>query len=54
MFQKFYPDYRADSTYQIDFQDWYEKGIRGVLFDIDNTLVEHGKPATDRKAGKSV
>ena len=48
MFQKFYPDYRADSTYQIDFQDWYEKGIRGVLFDIDNTLVEHGKPATDR------
>lgn len=48
MFQKFYPDYRADSAYQIDFQDWYEKGIRGVLFDIDNTLVEHGKPATDR------
>lgn len=45
MFQKFYPDEYLDSTYSIDFQSFYEKGYRGILFDIDNTLVPHGKPA---------
>ena len=25
---------------------YYEKGYRGILFDIDNTLVRHGEPAT--------
>jgi len=26
----------------------YEEGYRGVIFDIDNTLVPHGAPADDR------
>ena len=26
----------------------YERGIRALIFDIDNTLTEHGKPATER------
>ena len=26
----------------------YEEGYRGVVFDIDNTLVPHGAPADDR------
>lgn len=30
----------------IDFVKLYEVGYRGVIFDIDNTLVPHGKPAT--------
>lgn len=47
MFQKFYPDEYLDSTYSIDFQSFYEKGYRGILFDIDNTLVPHGKPADE-------
>lgn len=38
----------VDSTYIIDFEELYKKGIRGLIFDIDNTLVEHGMPATDR------
>jgi hypothetical protein len=46
MFQRFFPDAREVSAYQIDFDKWYEKGYRGVIFDIDNTLVEHGKDAT--------
>lgn len=48
MFQMFYPDEYVESTYSIDFQSLYEQGIRGVLFDIDNTLVEHGADASDR------
>lgn len=33
------------SAYEINYQDYYNQGYRGVLFDIDNTLVEHGVPA---------
>lgn len=48
MFNMFFPDEIQASTYDIDFENLYEQGIRGVLFDIDNTLVEHGADATDR------
>lgn len=48
LFQTFYPDDYMDSTYVIDFEKLYEKGYRGVIFDIDNTLVPHGAPADDR------
>lgn len=46
MFQKFYPQEYVDSTYEIPFERLFEEGYRGVLFDIDNTLVPHGAPAT--------
>ena len=36
------------STYVIPFEKLYEEGYRGVIFDIDNTLVPHGAPADDR------
>ena len=45
---KFYPDEYLDSTYEIDFDQLYAKGYRGVIFDIDNTLVRHGAPADER------
>lgn len=48
MFGRFYPKECANSTYEIDFLKLYEKGYRGVLFDIDNTLVPHGMPADDK------
>ena len=38
----------SDSTYVIDFDRLYEQGYRGLLFDIDNTLVPHGAPADAR------
>lgn len=48
MFEKFFPDRYVASTYVIDFEKLYEKGIRGLIFDIDNTLVPHGAPADER------
>ena len=48
MFQIFYPDVWIDSTYDIDFEALYQRGIRALIFDIDNTLVEHGAPADER------
>lgn len=48
MFKKFYPDEYLDSAYEIDFYQLYEDGFRGVIFDIDNTLVPHGAPADER------
>lgn len=48
MFERFFPDESVSSTYDIDFQSLYEEGYRGILFDIDNTLVEHGKGASDQ------
>lgn len=46
--EKFYPDEYRDSTYELDFEKLYEEGIRGIIFDIDNTLVPHGVPADER------
>lgn len=48
MFEKFYPDVYLKSAYDIDFDNLWRRGYRGVIFDIDNTLVEHGKPANER------
>lgn len=45
----FYPDERSTSTYAIDFSKFYHQGYRGIIFDIDNTLVPHGADA-DKKA----
>lgn len=44
----FYPSEIQDSTYVIDFEEWRKKGYRGVIFDIDNTLVPHGVAADER------
>lgn len=48
MLKRFYPGRYAASAYGIPYGDFYKKGIRGVIFDIDNTLVPHGAPADDR------
>lgn len=47
MWKMLYPDTYIESTYDIDFQRLYEQGYRGVLFDIDNTLVPHDAPASE-------
>jgi len=36
------------SAYDIPYERLYKSGIRGVIFDIDNTLVPHGAPADER------
>lgn len=48
MFDRFFPDEYVASTYIIPFEKLYEEGYRGVIFDIDNTLVPHGAPADAR------
>ena len=48
MLERFYPGEYVDSTYEIDFDRLYGDGYRGVIFDIDNTLVPHGAPADER------
>lgn len=48
MFKKFYPKEICHSTYHIDFQRLYRDGFRGIVFDIDNTLVPHGADADER------
>lgn len=48
MFRRFYPDEYLESTYVIDFEKLYQQGFRGILFDIDNTLVPHGAKADER------
>ena len=45
MLEIFYPDIYLDSAYQIPFEKLYKKGYRGIIFDVDNTLVPHGAPA---------
>ena len=48
LLERFYPDHYLDSAYEIDYEQLYRKGYRGVIFDIDNTLVPHGAPADGR------
>lgn len=45
MLETFYPDEYVESTYGLPFEELYERGFRGVIFDVDNTLVPHGAPA---------
>lgn len=48
MYQSLFPSEDYDSAYDIDFYAYYNEGYRGILFDVDNTLVEHGQPVTIR------
>ena len=48
MLQSFYPGEYLNSAYEIDYDGLYREGYRGLIFDIDNTLVPHGAPADKR------
>ncbi len=43
-----YPDTWADNAYDIDYKALYAHGFRSIIFDIDNTLVQANKPATEK------
>ena len=47
MLRNFYPSCRVKNVFQIDYAELYENGYRGILFDIDNTLVHHGDDSTE-------
>lgn len=46
MFKVLYPYEYVESVFDIDYQKLYQSGFRGLIFDIDNTLVHHGKDST--------
>ena len=46
MFKRFYPYAYVDSVFAINYQKLYNMGYRGLIFDIDNTLVHHGDDST--------
>ena len=46
MFKYFYPYEYVDSVFCINYNELYKKGYRGIIFDIDNTLVHHGDDST--------
>ena len=48
LLERFFPDEYVDSTFGIDYEKLYKQGYRGIIFDIDNTLVPHGAPADAR------
>ena len=48
LLERFYPDEIKESAYVIDYERLYREGYRGLIFDIDNTLVEHGADADER------
>ena len=43
---RIFPYALSGDTYSIDYKYLWDKGYRGIIFDIDNTLVEHNEPAT--------
>ena len=47
MLAKFYPNEYLDSAYQIEYERLFREGYRGIIFDVDNTLVPHGAPADE-------
>ena len=46
MLKKLYPYKYVESVFSINYQKLYQIGYRGIIFDIDNTLVPHGKDST--------
>ncbi len=42
------PDRYVSSAYDIDYEEMYASGTRGIIFDIDNTLVEPNAPANEQ------
>ncbi len=46
LFRIFFPCEYVESVFSIDYNKLYDKGYRGIMFDIDNTLVPHGDDST--------
>ena len=47
MLERLFPDEYLESVDDIDFEMYHKQGIRGIISDIDNTLVPHGAPADE-------
>ena len=45
-----FPDGYFDSVFNIDYKKLWDKGIRGLMFDVDNTLTVHNERAEKKEA----
>ncbi len=50
MLEFLYPDEMAENAYEIDYEQLRRDGYRAIIYDIDNTLVEHGAPADEKSS----
>ena len=41
MLREFYPYEYVKSVFAIDYKRLWELGYRGIIFDVDNTVVHH-------------
>lgn len=46
MLRALFPYNYVEDVFVIDYQKLYDKGFRAIIFDIDQTLVQHGEEAT--------
>ena len=46
MLEIFYPYEYVESVFSIDYKKLIKLGYKGLIFDIDNTLVHHGEDST--------
>lgn len=46
MLKKYYPYEYVEDVFCIDYQKLFNMGFKGIIFDLDNTLVAHGKKST--------
>lgn len=46
MLEKYYPYEYVENVFCINYKKLYKLNYRGIIFDIDNTLVHHGDNAT--------
>lgn len=49
-FARFTPDIHLKDIYEIDLNKLKEKGIKVILFDLDNTVTLHRSPRAEEKA----
>jgi HAD superfamily phosphatase (TIGR01668 family) len=52
MFDRFLPDLYAESIFKLPCGALWERGVRGLLFDIDNTLAPFDVPVPDADTAK--
>ncbi len=50
IFKNLYPDTYYKNAYKVDYESFHDRGYRGIIFDIDNTLVPHDAPADAKSA----
>jgi len=50
MIEKLLPDERRDSVHQLDLEGLWDRGKRGIIFDLDNTLGPWGFAELDGQA----